>query len=176
MHYLLASLLLITPTASAQLYKSVDAQGRTYYCDTPCQPSDRAPITLAPLNRQPALPSPTFPASPTPKQHLLPEQESLPVVYSALEVQGLPTGQALRANNGTLTVHINVQPPLLNHHQLQLVLDDQPYGQPGTHTDLQLLNIDRGEHHLAVRVLESSTVVQQSPAVRFYLQRSYLKR
>lgn len=173
MRYLLTGLLLITATTNAQIYKCVDTQGRTHYYDTPCQRSGSAPVALQALNLQPALSAPT-PASL--KHHRLPEQEPLSAVYTDLEVQGLPSNQALRANNGTFTVHINVQPPLSSHHHLQLVLNDRPYGQPDTRTDLQLVNVDRGEHQLAVRVLEGDTMVQQSNAVRFYVQRFHLKR
>ena len=172
MRRLLITLLLITPLASAQVYKSVDAHGRTHYCDTPCQHSNNLPLELPPLNRQQALPE----QRPHNPEHLLPEQELSQTAYTVLALNGIPADQALRANNGSFTVHITVQPPLKPQHQLQLVLDNQPYGQPSHRTDQQLLNLDRGEHQLAVRVLEGDTMVQQSSAVRFHLQRHFLRR
>jgi len=34
-----------------------------------------------------------------------------------------------------------------------------------------LINIDRGEHHLAVQVIDGQTVIQQSPPAVFTVQR-----
>ena len=169
---LIIALLLIAPLASAQVYKSVDAQGRTHYCDRPCTHTSNLPLELPPLNRQQVQPE-QIPRNP---HHLLPEQESPQPVYTVLTVQGIAVDQAVRANDGNFTAHINVQPPLKRQHQLQWLLDNQPYGPPGTRTDLQLVNVDRGEHQLAARVLEGDTVVQQSPAVRFNLQRHFVHK
>ena len=77
----------------------------------------------------------------------------------------------LRANNGTFTVTVLIKPRLQGPHLLRLLLDGQPYGQPGNVPILQLVNIDRGEHRLAVQVIDGENVVQQSPAVTFTVQR-----
>jgi hypothetical protein len=36
---------------------------------------------------------------------------------------------------------------------------------------LQLVNVDRGEHSLAVQVISGEDVIQQSPSVTFTVQR-----
>jgi len=36
---------------------------------------------------------------------------------------------------------------------------------------LQLVNVDRGEHRLAVQVINGEAIIQQSPAVVFTVQR-----
>jgi hypothetical protein len=36
---------------------------------------------------------------------------------------------------------------------------------------LQLVNVDRGEHHLAVQVIDGEAIIQQSPTVVFTVQR-----
>lgn len=77
----------------------------------------------------------------------------------------------IRANNGTFNIEVRLQPSLHNEHRLRLLLDDQPYGQPGNLPNLQLVNIDRGEHRLAVQVLDGERVIQQSPTLTFTLQR-----
>ncbi|MNU10019.1 hypothetical protein D3C72_2569380 [compost metagenome] len=51
------------------------------------------------------------------------------------------------------------------------MLDNQPYGQPSNVPSLQLVNIDRGLHSLAVQVVSGETIVQQSPTVTFTVQR-----
>ena len=79
--------------------------------------------------------------------------------------------EALRANNGTFTVNVLIKPRLQPPHQLRLLLDDAPYGQPSNVPILQLINIDRGTHSLAVQVIEGEDIVQQSPTVTFTVQR-----
>ena len=91
--------------------------------------------------------------------------------YDILELAGLPTEEALRANNGTFTVNVLIKPRLQPPHQLRLVLDDEPYGQPSNVPILQLVNVDRGEHRLAVQVIDGQTIIQQSPPVALSVQR-----
>jgi len=50
-------------------------------------------------------------------------------------------------------------------------LDDEPYGQPSNVPILQLVNVDRGEHRLAVQVIDGQTIIQQSPPVPLSVQR-----
>jgi hypothetical protein len=124
------------------------------------------PVDLPPLNSvepQPAgIPAPTARAGNSEQPH---------GVYEILELTGLPTTEALRANNGTFTVNVLIKPRLQGPHLFRLLLDDQPYGQPGNVPTLQLVNIDRGLHSLAVQVIDGETVIQQSPTVTFTVQR-----
>ncbi|EUB84348.1 DUF4124 domain-containing protein [Pseudomonas sp. GM30] len=161
---LLILLLACTCTASAQIYKYTDASGNTVYSDHAPDGVQAQPVDLPPLNRvQPQTPSapPSDTASRAPARN----------AYQVLELTGLPTEEALRANNGTFTVSVLIKPRLQAPHQLRLVLDDAPYGQPSNVPILQLVNVDRGEHRLAVQVIDGEAIIQQSPAVVFTLQR-----
>ncbi|MBK5378033.1 DUF4124 domain-containing protein [Pseudomonas sp. TH43] len=158
-------LLVIALPAAAQIYKYTDANGNTVYSDHSPDGVKAQPVELPPLNRvEPQAPS-TLPASDADKRQ--PAQSA----YEVLELAGLPTEEALRANNGTFTVNVLIKPRLQSPHQLRLVLDDEPYGQPSNVTILQLVNVDRGEHRLAVQVIDGQTIVQQSPPVAFTVQR-----
>ena len=158
-------LLLIALPAAAQIYKYTDANGNTAYSNQPPDGVQAQPVELPPLNRvEPQAPS--APQAPTPEQPQPPRN-----AYEILELAGLPSDEALRANNGTFTVNVLIKPRLQPPHQLRLLLDDQPYGQPSNVPVLQLVNIDRGEHRLAVQVIEGQTVIQQSPPAVFTVQR-----
>ncbi|MEB2650736.1 DUF4124 domain-containing protein [Pseudomonas siliginis] len=158
-------LLLIALPAAAQIYKYTDANGNTAYSNQPPDGVQAQPVELPPLNRvEPQAPS--APQSPTAEQPQPPRN-----AYEILELAGLPTDEALRANNGTFTVNVLIKPRLQSPHQLRLVLDDEPYGQPSNVPVLQLVNIDRGEHRLAVQVIDGQTVIQQSPPAVFTVQR-----
>ncbi|WP_095181055.1 DUF4124 domain-containing protein [Pseudomonas sp. Irchel 3F6] len=162
---LLYILLLIALPAAAQIYKYTDANGNTAYSNQPPDGVQAQPVELPPLNRvepqAPSAPQSPRPEAPQPARN----------AYEILELAGLPTDEALRANNGTFTVNVLIKPRLQPPHQLRLLLDDQPYGQPSNVPVLQLVNIDRGEHRLAVQVIDGQSVVQQSPPAAFTVQR-----
>ncbi|MBK5526236.1 DUF4124 domain-containing protein [Pseudomonas sp. TH06] len=157
-------LLLIALPASAQIYKYTDASGNTVYSDHAPDGVKAQPVALPPLNSvQPqaqSAPS-SDAASRAPARN----------TYEVLELTGLPTEEALRANNGTFTVNVLIKPRLQAPHQLRLVLDDEPYGQPSNVPILQLVNVDRGEHRLAVQVIDGEAIIQQSPSAVFTVQR-----
>lgn len=158
-------LLLIALPAAAQIYKYTDANGNTAYSNQPPDGVQAQPVELPRLNRvepqAPSAPQSPRPEAPQPARN----------AYEILELAGLPTDEALRANNGTFTVNVLIKPRLQPPHQLRLLLDDQPYGQPSNVPVLQLVNIDRGEHRLAVQVIDGQSVVQQSPPAAFTVQR-----
>lgn len=158
-------LLLIALPAAAQIYKYTDANGNTAYSNQPPDGVQAQPVELPPLNRvepqAPSAPQAPSPEAPQPARN----------AYEILELAGLPSDEALRANNGTFTVNVLIKPRLQPPHQLRLLLDDQPYGQPSNVPVLQLINIDRGEHRLAVQVIDGQSVVQQSPSAAFTVQR-----
>lgn len=154
--------------AAAQIYKYTDAHGNTVFTNQPPHGQAAETVELPPTNTVEAQQPTAAPSTSTPAQSR-PEQRQ---PYSHLTLTGLPDdGGALRANNGTFSVGVDLQPRLQPGHQLRLLLDGQPYGQPSNVPQLQLVNIDRGEHRLAVEVLAGGRQVQQSPAVTFTVQR-----
>ncbi|MGP6417491.1 DUF4124 domain-containing protein [Pseudomonas putida] len=158
-------LLLIALPAAAHIYKYTDANGNTVYSDHSPDGVQAQPVELPPLNRvEPQAPSAPAPSSTD-------NRPAARSAYEALELTGLPDEEALRANNGTFTVNVLIKPRLQAPHQLRLVLDDTPYGQPSNVPILQLVNVDRGEHRLAVQVIDGEAIIQQSPAVVFTVQR-----
>jgi hypothetical protein len=157
-------LLLIALPASAQIYKYTDAGGNTAYSNQPPDGVKAQPVKLPALNRVGTQPT----GSPSPAAEAREQPQS---AYEVLELTGLPTTEALRANNGTFTVNVLIKPHLEGPHLFRLLLDGKPYGQPGNVPALQLVNIDRGLHSLAVQVIDGVTVIQQSPTVTFTVQR-----
>lgn len=160
----LLMLLLIALPAAAQIYKYTDASGNTAYSNQPPDGVEAQPVELPPLNSvEPhAPPAPPSEAS---------RREQPRSAYEVLELTNLPTTEALRANNGTFTVNVLIKPRLQGPHVFRLLLDDQPYGQPSNVPILQLVNVDRGTHSLAVQVIDGQKVVQQSPTVTLTVQR-----
>lgn len=165
MRLLMFLLLSLAFPVMAQIYKYTDADGNAGYNNQPpdgvkAQPVQGYHHSAAGVESQP----PRKPEPPAKAGN--PEQPH--VTYEVLELTGLPVTEALRANDGTFTVNVLIKPRLQGTHLLRLWLDDQPYGQPGNVPILQLVNIDRGQHRLAVQVIDGDTVIQQKPNRDFY--------
>lgn len=164
MRLILTALLLAAALpASAQIYKYTDANGKTVFTNQPPTNVDAKPVELPPTNTV----GPQAPIVPVDGG----SQSQATGAYAILALSNLPDDESLRQNNGTFMVNVVVQPALAPDHQLQLLLDGQPYGAPTSSTSIGLQNIDRGDHTLAVQVLQGSRVIQASSPVSFTLQR-----
>ena len=164
-------LIMVALPASAQIYRYTDANGNTAFSNQPPDGVKAKVVELPPLNsvesqKQPGttMPAPN-PSSPVPLKE---------VAYEKLELTDLPEGEALRANNGTFTMGVAIQPRLAPGHLLQLLLDGNLYGQPGNVPRLQAVNVDRGEHSFAVVVLDNGRIIQQSPTITLTVQRVHV--
>lgn len=149
--------------AAAQIYKYTDAHGNTVFTNQPPDGKNTQEVNLPPTNtvqaQKPAVPEPST------------EPEISGPVYKVLALTDLPSDEALRANNGTFSVGVQLDPRLRPGHSLRLILDGQPYGQLSNVPRLQVVSADRGEHSLAVEVLSGGQQVQQSAPVTFTIQR-----
>lgn len=175
MRQCLALLLLVFALpAAAQIYKYTDASGNTAYSNQPPNGTKAETVELPPLNSVetvvPAAPPP-LPATQNQNQN----QQSA-AAYQVLALKDLPEEEALRANNGSFTVGVAIEPRLQPGHLLQLVVDGAPYGQPTNIPRLQVLELERGEHSFSVQVLENQRSVQQSETVNLTVQRVHAGR
>ncbi len=165
MRTLLTCLLLaLSLPASAQIYSYTDANGNKVYTNQPPEGIDAQTIDLPPTNTVTAPPV----SAPTPTAD---NNANAGATYKVLQLTDIPDDEAMRANNGTFSVGVILQPALAAGHQLQLLLDGQPSGQPSNRPPLQLSNVPRGDHQLAVQVLSAGKVLQQSAVVSFTVQR-----
>lgn len=164
-------LLLLALPAVAQIYKYTDANGNTAYSNQPPNGTKAETVELPPLNSvNTAAPLPAAP-SPSPAQ---PQGQQNTAAYQVLALTDLPQEEALRANNGSFTVGVSIQPRLQSGHLLQLLVDGKPYGQPTNIPRLQVMELDRGEHSLSVQVLQGAQVIQQSQTINLTVQRVHV--
>lgn len=151
--------------ASAQIYKYTDASGNTVFTDQPPEGQATQNVEL-PKTNSVSMPVPSQPTTTTTTD---PVDKAAP--YSTLQLTGIPDDEAMRANNGTFSVGVDIQPRLASNHRLRLLLDGKPHGQPSNVPRLQISNADRGEHSLAVEVLSGGQSIQQSATATFTVQR-----
>jgi hypothetical protein len=161
---LICLLLSLALPASAQIFKYSDANGNTVFTDQPPEGQQTQNVQLPETNSV-SMPVPSVPTTPQANA----TDKAAP--YSTLQLTDIPDEAALRANNGTFSVGVDIQPRLASNHRLRLLLDGQPYGQPSNVPRLQVSNADRGEHSLAVEVLSGEQSIQQSATTTFTVQR-----
>ncbi|MBE8168847.1 MAG: DUF4124 domain-containing protein [Shewanella sp.] len=159
---ILGLLLLITVVAQAAIYKWTDKDGKVHYSDTPITgaevitPSENTLNKIAPPN---AVSKPTS------------ESEAVNNGYQVQIVS--PSDQAsIRVNNGNFDVKARVSPKLSDLHKLLLMIDGNKQGEPQSHGQFSLTNVDRGEHVFVVKLMSpTGKMLAQSQPTTVYVQR-----
>jgi hypothetical protein len=164
--------LALPAAVGAQIYSWTDAQGNTVFSDQK-PPSGVAshPVELKPLNTVPAAPVPNSGAQAAPRSAPAVTEQIKP----KLRIVSPENEQALRANDGNITIKLQVSPELAKGQALQLYLDGKVV-YVGRSLDVRQQNLDRGAHHAYVVLTDvQGQVLRRSKAITFYvLRRSIL--
>ena len=160
-------LTLLVASLSAQastLYKLKKPDGSIIYTDQPVPGA--VPVDLSKTN------SAVMPAY----QGKLPARTSSTrtttdaAIDYAIDIVNPAEQQAIRSNPGDLTVQVNIKPAFSG--QLQLLMDNKVV-KTQANREFLLNNVDRGEHHLQVQLIDNSgKVIASSPVRVFYLLRA----
>lgn len=170
MHKILSTLLwmLLTGSASAQIYKWVDSQGGVHFSDTP---HEGATVITLPGEHNASPPSaPSNQASPEP----LEEEKSTKLAhnYNSIEIVQPQTGATIRNNQGFVSVTAHTEPELLRGDKLQLLYDNTLLGKPQRNRVFEVNGMYRGAHTLAVQVLDAQgQVIGSSDPISIYVFR-----
>lgn len=168
MRLVFATVLLMSAwPVTAEIYQYTDAKGNRVYTDRPPLDVKASSIELPTIN------SVAAPQRQTANTYSSQETDTTELVapYSTLQLVGLPDEEALRANNGSFIVHIEIAPTLTSEHRLQLLINDQPYGPATSSIRIAVQNLERGEHRFAVQVLAGDEVLQTSAEQTLAIQR-----
>ncbi len=175
MKYWFLLLILTSATAFAEIYRWVDENGNTVYSDQPVdnavqidlpEPSVYTPV----IEPQEVLSDPDDTIEETSAENEMP-----PAPDYQLQIVSPQDDEALRANDGDLTVNIQIQPALNQERgdMIQMRMDGRPYGEPKTGLSFNLTNVDRGTHTLSAVVMNANgEEIAQSPTIKFHLQRN----
>jgi len=163
---LTVTLCLLASLALAEIYKSIDENGKVIYTDNPRGNQKIEKVDLPAVNSQPATPILQKKSAPEAKA----TKTSLVIVSPANNAQ-IPTGQF------EIPVRITVQPKLAKGQRIQLMLNDKAFGQPTTQMNTVLRNVFRGEHQLSAALLDNKgRVLTKSSAITLYVQRQTVNR
>lgn len=170
---LLASLLALT--AQAQIYSWTDDSGNRVFSDKPHPGAES--LQLGPTN---TIEAPQAAADTTRQQEQQQNSASASMQYQRLSITSPGNDEAVRSNEGELTLRVALDPPLSNNHLLKAELDGQlsAHGVPGNgqaEVSITLSAIDRGTHQLSAVVVDArGEEVQRSSPIQVHLQRTSL--
>ncbi|WP_165831392.1 DUF4124 domain-containing protein [Abyssibacter profundi] len=141
--------------AAGEIYRYVDEQGRVHYTDEPPPQYERKAEALTLDGVQ------TYEGRRLQTQPRAPRRESDDrgeVGYERVQLMRPASEQTIRDPSHTLTVSVQVAPPLRTKlgHRLQYFLDGQPAGAPTTSTSRTLTEVYRGTHTVQVVVVDGS--------------------
>ena len=166
-------LISLLPFAQGAIYTYTDANGARVFTDKPPKHQRVKTLKLAPSNQTPATPT-VDTMSPPPVY--LESPAALPVQYEMLRILAPEPDATIRANDQQLIVTVSSEPSLLDGHRYRFILDGNPVGEPTRSTVLQLKDVNRGTHLLAVEILnEQNAVLERTPAQPFHLRQTTLQ-
>lgn len=154
--------LLVTYVSAETVYKTVDIDGNIIFSDTPSEGAEQIEIRKSQTLDLPAPPS--FESSSKRKQEKL-------VIYSNLQIVNPQDDATIHSNEGKVTVNVEMEPALIEGHQLVLYLDGKKIAS-GNSTTFTLNNIDRGTHQISINVVNADNKpIKESAKISFHLRR-----
>lgn len=161
------------PFAAAEVYRSYDESGNVVFSDQPSANAEKidveAAFTYTPVE---------IPVDPvTAEEDLVTEEEEMIPAAPNYQVAIVSPqdDEAIRANDGFVTINVQVRPPLSSRRgdQIQLQRDGLPYGPPQRQLSFVLPNMDRGTHNFAAVILNASgEEIASSPVSKFHVLRT----
>jgi hypothetical protein len=165
--YLFSSLTI----AETKIYRWIDENGKIHFSDTAVpgtEQLDMKEINLVPVNTQQS--------DSIAKELSLDEEEQEVIEYHAT-ITSPEDDTALRSNEGTINIHVAIEPEKDNSHTLQLYLDGIKLGSPQISPAIRAQNIDRGTHQVQVELLdENGKGLAKTQVVTVHLQRASIKQ
>ncbi|AOV15865.1 hypothetical protein BJI67_01185 [Acidihalobacter aeolianus] len=160
-------LLLFAASAQATIYRWINAQGNVVFSDTP--PTNGKAQVLQLNNSLITVPAPQTSAPSAPPATSRTQRQT--PVYRSLTITSPTNGQAIRANNGDISISLNLTPTLLPGDRIHLFMDGvEVYS--GTSTQIPLNNVNRGTHTAyAAVVTQTGLTAIRSQGVSFTVLR-----
>lgn len=163
----------VMPLASAEVYRSYDESGNVVFSDQPSSNAEKIDVEAAY----------TYTPVEVPLIEAIAEEESItmdddampPAPNYQVAIISPQNDEAIRANDGYVTINVQVRPPLSAKRgdQIQLQRDGLPYGPPQRQLSFVLPNMDRGTHNFAAVVLNASgEEISASPVSKFHVLRT----
>jgi len=164
------TVLLINPVNlyAVTVYKWTAPDGSIVFSDEPHENAQK--IDIAPV--EPALQTPSKSVATNGRTQKTEKQAA--TKYASLTISSPAADEVIRANDGSMTVAIQSDPPLNagNGDRVVLMLDGKKIADQLAATSIRLTNVDRGTHQLQASIVsdDGSTLID-SPPVTFHMRR-----
>ncbi len=169
-------LILVSSSVFAEIYRWIDENGNTVYSDQPVDDAEQIDLPEASIYSPVVVPLEVSDDSSETAEDVGSEDDEMPAAPNyQLQIASPQDDEAIRANDGNMTVNIQIRPPLSQKRgdMIQLRMDGRPYGQPSSGLSFNLTNMDRGTHTLSAVVMNASgEALSQSATIKFHLQRN----
>ncbi len=155
----------LTADQNTGVFKSVDKYGNVTYSDTP-RDKQAQKLDLPPVNTQPAtrvqIKQPNEESDKTTEKYRIsitnPQHDST-----------IPTGQQ------TVSVSAKLEPGLRPGHRLQFLFNGKAHGKASRRSSIQLSELYRGSHTLAVKIIDKQgKALQQSAGTTIHVKRHHI--
>lgn len=165
---LLLSLALSAYT-SAEVYKTVDKNGRVTYTDVPPANTEAKPIELKSINSIPA-------ATVTPPTDAQPSNNTQGAQNYQVQILAPENGITLMPDQRSITISISLSSSLENDDMLIYKIDDSTLAKTSEMSYI-IAEPPRGEHSLTVEVVNSEgKSLAQSNAITVFVMRPLVKQ
>ena len=164
-----ALMLLIAGPATAEVYRTVDAQGNVTFSDEPSKGAETVkvkPVTTITLPK---------PQNVRETDKLREEVKREGAIYESLEFTYPENEQAFHTGSGDVQFQMRSTPGLEPGHKYEVTLDGQPVGQ-STSGSVTVRNVYRGTHEAGIHIIDSNGVqIKTGSPVRFTVHRPSLQ-
>ena len=169
MRVFLAILLILTPALTwSEIYKRVDKDGNVYYSDLPDKKNAK-PIKVDPVSTLKSQKTKRYSESEgrsSRKKKAKQRRKSY-----KLQITFPKHDEAIRANDGNITLQAAVNPSLTSNHKLAFYLDGKEVAK-GSNNQVALKNVSRGSDTAQVKIIQNQKVISNSEAITFHLLRA----
>ncbi len=152
---LIALTLLVPAVVASQVYRWIDADGKTHYSDRPVAGAEALGIPVK---------------TPLPLQEKAAPAQSSPGPYIQFEIVAPADNSTVRDPEGNVTLGLVLEPQLMEGHRLQILTDGAPASGDIPGTQLRLSGLPLGSHQIQARIIDAGgTAIASSSVVRFHL-------
>ena len=156
--------------AVAEIYRSVGADGKTTYSDTPGPGAEKVQLPPVMIYNAPPLP----PAQAVPGTQETTKPAAMPPPYSKMSILAPQQDETIWDNQGLVEVVVVLEPDLqlLLGHRIVVTIDGVPHGEPRVTTRMHFSDLDRGTHAMGVKVIDQKgkALIAAKP-VTFHMHR-----
>ena len=160
-YVILISSLLFCFVSSAEVYRSVDADGNVVFSDEPTPNAEKV-----------IIPEVQTVPPPNAGNFRYKSPQGKPRSYT-LAITSPADDAAIRDNAGNISVSVSVEPRLFSGDKLVIYMDGK---EVGTGTSVSLQNVDRGTHQLRAVIKDRNDRIRKSSkSVSFHMLRHFNK-